>query len=144
MSPLAQTIEALLLKGCTRHLVDAAIQAEAKESKPSKDEIDGAYAECVDAWVKNAGEAKERIHAFHIRARRYLYQKSHSLNDFKTCLAILKDLAELEKAYEYQKKAIQKTEEEDSEVDSLLKVIHGGKNTDNGRTRKATRGRSSH
>jgi hypothetical protein len=128
MTSLSQMIEGLLLRGCQRHLVNAALELDwPTDPKPTKEEIDAAYAECLDAWIRNAGEDKEKIHAFHIRTRMYLYQKSHTLNDFKTCLAILKDLAALQRAYEHQTKAREKADEENSEVNKLLTVIHGGR-----------------
>jgi hypothetical protein len=146
MSPLAQFIEGLLLKGCTRHLVQEAIEKEYPEDpKPGKELVDAAYVECVDAWVKNAGEDPDTIHAFHIRSRKFLYQKSLQINDYKTCLAILKDLAELEKQYGHQIKKAKEAENEETEVRKYLEVIHGGKKerkqpTDNRRTDKAARG----
>jgi hypothetical protein len=139
MSPLAEMIEGLLLKGCTRHLVDAAIDQECKtEPKPTKAEIDAAYAECLDTWVNTAEDDSDKVHAFHLRSRRYLYQRSMQINDFKTCLAILKDLAKLEQAYEHQKKTIKDNEEEQTEEGHYLRLIHGKRSADNGKTVKAT------
>ena len=140
MSPLAEMIEGLLLKGCTRHLVDAAIDQETKtEPKPTKAEIDAAYAECLDTWVNNAAEDPDKVQAFHLRSRRYLYQKSMQINDFKTCLAILKDLAKLEQAYEHQRKGTGKPEGPNSESEEetqYLRLIHGQKSSDNRGARK--------
>jgi len=49
------------LKGCSRHLVDVAIEQESKtDPKPTKAEIDSAYAECLDTWVNNAAEDPDK------------------------------------------------------------------------------------
>jgi hypothetical protein len=145
MTPLATMVEGLLLKGCTRHLIEAAIEKEwTGEPRPTGAEIDGAYAECVDAWVGNASEESGSVHAYHIRARKFLYQKSLVINDYKTALSILKDLAKLEKAYEHQRKKIQEAEEEQSEEGHYLRLIHGKESADNDRARKATGQRPRH
>ncbi len=126
MSPLAKLIETLLLKGCTRHLVEEAIVQEWKEGpSPSKEQIDAGYAECVEAWIDNATkESPDAIRAYHIRLRKYLYQKSMQINDFKSCLAILGDLAKLQHQYAHQVNRKKENQKEESEVNRYLRVIH--------------------
>lgn len=99
---LAQVIEAALLKGATRTVVEAELIRRAAANAttpPTPTEIDAAYAEIVDRWVADADEDPEKTFAYHKRMRKHLYQKSFSLNDFKTCLAIAADLAKLEELH---------------------------------------------
>ena len=139
MSPLAEMINELLLKGSPRPVVEAAITAKlGAEPLPTEQEVDRAYSECVESWVRTVETGDpDKIYAFHIQSRQLLYREAFQDRDFRACLAILKDLAKLEKSYEYQRKRIQNTEEE-SEEGHYLRLIHGKNSADNGPTREAT------
>jgi hypothetical protein len=99
---LSILIEAALLRGATRAIVDAELQKVSAESgtpMPTREEVDAAYASCVERWIVDAEQDPGGIYAYHVRLRKHLYQKSYVLNDFKTCLAIAADLAKLQNQY---------------------------------------------
>ena len=128
MSPLAEMINELLLKNSPRPVVEAAIATEWKEGPvPTREEIDCAYAECVAGWGRTVETDPAKIYAFHIHSRRLLYREAFQARDFRACLAILKDQARLEKAYELQIEKAHEEEKEDREVRQYLEVIRGGK-----------------
>lgn len=54
---------------------------------------------CFKKWEKFSFKNAEQNYLKHIKIRERLYNKSYKLNDFKTCLAIMKDIAELQKLY---------------------------------------------
>jgi hypothetical protein len=99
---ISQLIEAALLQGATRAVVEAELirRAAANATNPPQPaEIDAAYAVILDRWIADAAQDEEKTFAYHVRMRKHLYQKSFSLNDFKTCLAIAADLAKLEEQH---------------------------------------------
>jgi hypothetical protein len=99
---LTEIIESALLKGATRAVIslELARQAHANGTKPpSNEEINAAYAAILDRWVEDGNQDEDESYAYHVRMRKHLYQKSFALNDFKTCLAIAADLADVEERH---------------------------------------------
>ncbi len=104
-------IESALLKGATRAIIEMELARQFQASglaAPTADEINAAYAQMVERWVTDAGVDEEKAFAYHVRMRKHLYQKSFSLNDFKTCLAIAADLAGLEERHRLRQAKIEK------------------------------------
>jgi hypothetical protein len=106
---LATMIEAAILRGATRAVIEAELLKQSTETKtpaPTAEEINAAYAIIVNGWIEDANQTEENAYAYHVRIRKHLYQKSFHLNDFKSCLAIADNLAKLEdKHRERQAKA---------------------------------------
>jgi hypothetical protein len=110
-TPLIEIVEQALLQGAHRDQLDRAVaQYAEKNALPPFDAaaINAAYADCLNRWIIAADESEAQITAYHVRIRKHLYQKSHVLNDFKTCLAIQKDLADIQG--KYRKDRPQKTQ----------------------------------
>jgi len=91
---LADLVEEAIMQGATREQVDAAIHQayEARgDSPPASAEIDAAYATCVDRWIQAAERDNSAVRALQLRRLDHLYERSHRLNDFKTCLQIVRE-----------------------------------------------------
>lgn len=131
---LVALVEAALLQGATRPVVEEEIRRNATASQiemPDIATIDATYAKIVERWITDAEREPEEIYAYHIRLRKHLYQRSYNLNDFKTCLAIAESLAKLQKTHEER---VRKAEEAKSFANqfstpsnSSLKSIKGGR-----------------
>src|SRR5579885_2750958 len=99
---LIYSIEGMLLQGMTRDMVEFTLYGEAIKAgvePPSPQAITDAYAAIAERWVNDASSDPKEINGFHIRAWKHLYAKSYKLNDFKTCLQILADLAKIQHQY---------------------------------------------
>jgi len=131
---LPSLIEAALLQGATRNVVEEQIHRAATAAgatMPDRGAIDACYAEIVDRWIADAEREPDEIYAYHVRLRKRLYQRSYNLNDFKTCLSIAESLAKLEATHAEQ---VRKAKEAKSFANQFtapttpaLKSIRGGK-----------------
>lgn len=103
---LIDLVEAGLLRGTTRAVLDRNIKEtfeKAGKRAPSAAKINEAYAQAVDRWIADAETDEQAIYAYHVRVRKHLYQRSYTINDFKTCMAIMNDLAKLQNQYSKEK-----------------------------------------
>jgi hypothetical protein len=110
-------IEAALLQGATRTVVETELARRAVATGiaiPDPKDIDAAYAQILDRWITEANQDEENTFAYHVRMRKHLYQKSFSLNDFKTCLAIAADLTKIEERYRERKERAERKKRADA------------------------------
>lgn len=131
---LTTIIEAALLQAATRAVVEDQVRRAATAAGvdvPDPGAIDAEYAAIVERWVADSDRAPEELHAYHVRLRKHLYQRSYTLNDFKTCLQIAESITKLEKAHAEQ---VRKAQEAKSFANQFanpntpaLKSIPGGK-----------------
>lgn len=106
-SALTAMVHDALMRGMLRPQVEAAVAEQCERhnlTQPASEALDAAYAQCVDLWMDEANRPDAAIYAWHIAARRDVYQKSYLLNDYKTCAGVLKDLAQLEQQYKRERK----------------------------------------
>jgi len=132
---LLATVEAALLQGAVRSVVEEQIQRSATAAGaelPDRTEIDACYAEILNRWIADADRDPAELYAYSVRLRKHLFQRSYNLNDFKTCLAIAESLTKLDAKHAEQ---VRKAEEAKSFADQfkngatapVLKSIRGGK-----------------
>jgi hypothetical protein len=131
---LITTIEAALLQGATRKVVEEELQRTATAAEapmPDAATIDAAYASIVEHWIADSERSPDESFAYHVRLRKHLYQRSYHLNDFKTCLAIAESMAKLVAKHEER---LRKEKEAKSFANQFaipapapLKSIRGGK-----------------
>jgi hypothetical protein len=127
---IAMIIEAALLQGATRAVVEAEIARRAIATgmtAPEPKDIDAAYAKILDRWVAEANQDEEIAFAYHVRMRKHLYLKSFSLNDFKTCLAIASDLAKLEDQHRERKERTEMIKRADVVMGCAYRECNGEK-----------------
>jgi hypothetical protein len=133
MTPdLADIIESALLKGATRAVINLELARAAQANgmqPPTVEEINAAYAAIIDRWVGDGNQPEEKSYAYHVRLRKHLYQKSFALNDFKTCLAVVADLAAVEERHRLYLNKEEKAKR--------LAILTGAKKNGSGKETKA-------
>lgn len=105
-SALTAMVHDALMRGMLRPQVEAAIAEQCEKNglaPPNQMDINAAYAAAMDVWLQDAEAPDTEIYAWHIAARRDVYRRSYTLNDYKTCAGILKDLAQLQQQYKRER-----------------------------------------
>jgi hypothetical protein len=131
---LSTIIEAALLQGATRRVVEEEVQRSATAAgaeMPDSAAIDAIYASIVENWITDAECDPDESFAYAVRLRKHLYQRSYHLNDFKTCLAIAESLAKLIAKHDEQARKVKEAKSFAKQFDitktAPLKSIKGGK-----------------
>lgn len=90
MNDLIFEVERLLLAGKTLDIIIAGL-AEGH----SEEEVRAAHDSCLVRWMAEA-KTEDPVFARQLRTLRHLYDKSFKLNDFKACLAVHKQIQDLQ------------------------------------------------
>jgi len=90
-------IQKFLFQGYTRAEI---VQNGSKKWGVSDRQIDDYIQMVTDEWQKESISDRSRSRIAHIQTRKHLYRKMYQKEDYRACILVLKDVAELEGLYE--------------------------------------------
>ena len=119
---LVAVIHRLAMDGAARWQITDAIEANAKakgERPPTTDEINAAYAECVERWIADAAAPPDEVQAYHLAVRKHLMACAIKINDYPTAARIAADLGKLQDQYDTRRRAALTTPGRDARIARL-------------------------
>lgn len=117
---LIAIVHQLLMHGAARWQIEQAVCEQFRDApQPTKEQIDAAYAACVENWVNDADQDPDHIHAYHLALRKSLLSKAITINDYPTAARIAQDLAKLQDQYQSARAAAHHKPVRESRIDRL-------------------------
>ena len=87
----------------------------------SEQELDAAYAACVDRWISQANPAPQELYALHVARREGLYRKAMENGDLNLAHKVLVDQARLQQQYR-QEVAQAEVASKESDLEARIKA----------------------
>lgn len=95
--------------------------AAAQSPAITEQELDAAYAACVDRWIAQANPPQEELYALHVARREGLYRKAMENGDLALAHKVLIDQARLQQQYR-QEVAQAEVASKESDLEARIKA----------------------